>query len=102
MNMKNGSFQKNMFLVIDAQYRKKWPFTIKSASKKTMNFVENLSSQTFEKAELQLLNKVLKFALSPSSPALDDIIIMLNRPFDSLMALRVLLWKQSSDSKEPC
>ena len=76
-------FQRKMFVVIEAKFLKKM-FSLKKKLKnlkpqkrisaETQNIIENLSSQSFDKKEITLLNKGLKFALPPIKNSLLDIV----------------------------
>ena len=79
-------FQRNMFVVINSKFVKKMSILnnkfkkLKSSKNKhvfqrDINIVENLSSQTFDKQELSLLNKGLKYALPNSGSALEEIVV---------------------------
>ncbi|KAJ8940624.1 hypothetical protein NQ318_004548 [Aromia moschata] len=76
-------FQRIMFVVVETKLiknmsslNKKLGFkrTKKDTPQKVVNIVENLSSQVFDKEELNLLNKGLKFGLPASGGALEEVV----------------------------
>ncbi|KAJ8952665.1 hypothetical protein NQ318_020980 [Aromia moschata] len=76
-------FQRRMFVVVETKFIKKmsslnkklgFKRTKKYTPQKVVNIVENLSSQVFDKEELNLLNKGLKFGLPASGGALEEVV----------------------------